>query len=181
MRRLRREPATHDPWSRLKQPTCQEDDHTRDEHQRGHEQGDKARRAATADGVDRCGGAAQMAGLLDLADTADNELLRDRIAASGPADDVVLTAAEEQAYQCTVTSFLAGLPRGRPAQLSRMGDIQRTLVSPTIQVPGWLRSALVSRARAPATNSSREITPSPSVSRWSKATRVTSACMSTAP
>ncbi|MEV0149963.1 MULTISPECIES: hypothetical protein [unclassified Nonomuraea] len=46
--------------------------------------------------------AARLAGLLDLDDTPDTALLRERLAAAGPADDVVLTPAEEDAYRRTV-------------------------------------------------------------------------------
>ncbi|MGW4965589.1 hypothetical protein ACWEPL_50920 [Nonomuraea sp. NPDC004186] len=46
--------------------------------------------------------AARPAGLPDLDDTADTELLRDRLATAGPAADVVLTPVEEDAYRRTV-------------------------------------------------------------------------------
>ncbi|MEV4363002.1 hypothetical protein [Nonomuraea sp. NPDC049625] len=50
--------------------------------------------------------AARPAGLPDLDDTADTELLRDRLATAG---DVVLTPVEEDAYRRTVS----GLPSTR--------------------------------------------------------------------
>ncbi|RSN06683.1 hypothetical protein DMB42_25830 [Nonomuraea sp. WAC 01424] len=46
--------------------------------------------------------AARFSGLLDLADTADSIVLRERLAAAGPGADVVLTPEAERAYQATV-------------------------------------------------------------------------------
>ncbi|MEU8319037.1 hypothetical protein AB0C33_11760 [Nonomuraea sp. NPDC048881] len=45
--------------------------------------------------------AARFTGLLDLADTADSIVLRERLAAAGPGADVVLTPEAERAYQAT--------------------------------------------------------------------------------
>jgi hypothetical protein len=42
---------------------------------------------------------AQIAGLLDLAETADTIVLRALLETAGPADDVVLTVPAEAAYQ----------------------------------------------------------------------------------
>ncbi|MFC5834898.1 hypothetical protein [Nonomuraea insulae] len=50
--------------------------------------------------------AAQPAGLQDLADTDDTVILRERLAAAGPDDDV-LTGAEEDAYRRTVDRHIA--------------------------------------------------------------------------
>lgn len=45
--------------------------------------------------------AARISGLLDLADTPDSIVLRERLAAAGPGADVVLTPEAERAYQAT--------------------------------------------------------------------------------
>ncbi|MFB4271473.1 hypothetical protein [Nonomuraea sp. GTA35] len=58
--------------------------------------------------------AAQLAGLLDLADTGDTVMLRERLAAAGPTDDVVLTRLEEDAYRRTVTRLNAMWALGDP-------------------------------------------------------------------
>ncbi|MEU5869793.1 hypothetical protein ABZ815_52135 [Nonomuraea sp. NPDC047529] len=58
--------------------------------------------------------AAQLAGLLDLADTDDTTMLRERLAAATPADDVVLTGAEEDAYRRTVDRLNAMWALGDP-------------------------------------------------------------------
>jgi hypothetical protein len=56
--------------------------------------------------------AACVSGLLDLADTAESILLRERLAAAGPGADVVLTPAQEEAYQATADRLNAmWLPR----------------------------------------------------------------------
>ncbi|MDF5755891.1 hypothetical protein [Spongiactinospora sp. TRM90649] len=46
--------------------------------------------------------AARFSGMLDLADTAESVLLRERLGAAGPGADVVLTPAEEAAYRATL-------------------------------------------------------------------------------
>lgn len=63
--------------------------------------------------------AAQLAGLLDLADTLDTALLRERLAAAGPADDVVFTPAEEDAYRRTIERFVALWALGDPLERFR--------------------------------------------------------------
>ncbi|WP_431899501.1 hypothetical protein [Nonomuraea sp. bgisy101] len=55
--------------------------------------------------------AARISGLLDLADTAESILLRERLAAAGPGADVVLTPAQEAAYQATAMRLDAMWPR----------------------------------------------------------------------
>ncbi|MGN9840643.1 hypothetical protein ACTMTI_21225 [Nonomuraea sp. H19] len=55
--------------------------------------------------------AAGISGLLDLADTAESIVLRERLAAAGPGADVVLTPAEEEAYQVTASRLNAMWPR----------------------------------------------------------------------
>jgi hypothetical protein len=78
---------------------------------------------ADADGQPMVGGmsagelvmrTAQLAGLLDLADTDDTKQLRERLAAAGPADDVVLTRDEEDAYRRTVDRLNAMWALGDP-------------------------------------------------------------------
>lgn len=51
--------------------------------------------------------AARIAGLLDLEPTADSRLLAGLLAGAGPADDLVLDAAGEAAYQRLATRFNA--------------------------------------------------------------------------
>ncbi|MBT2231126.1 hypothetical protein [Nonomuraea sp. NEAU-A123] len=55
--------------------------------------------------------AAGISGLLDLADTAESILLRERLGAAGPGADVVLTPVEEGAYQATADRLNAMWPR----------------------------------------------------------------------
>ncbi|MFI7455440.1 hypothetical protein ACIBQX_48835 [Nonomuraea sp. NPDC049714] len=69
--------------------------------------------------------AAQLAGLLDLADTDDTELLRERLAAAGPADDVVLTETEEQAYRRTVDRVNGMWTLGDPVERFRYDGDRR--------------------------------------------------------
>ncbi|MEU7895657.1 hypothetical protein AB0B45_22735 [Nonomuraea sp. NPDC049152] len=55
--------------------------------------------------------AARISGLLDLADTAESILVRERLAAAGPGADVVLTPAQEEAYQATAGRLNTMWPR----------------------------------------------------------------------
>ncbi|MET9343286.1 hypothetical protein [Nonomuraea sp. NPDC003804] len=55
--------------------------------------------------------AAGVSGLLDLADTAESIVLRERLAAAGPGADVVLTPAQEAAYRATADRLDAMWPR----------------------------------------------------------------------
>ncbi|MEU7002570.1 hypothetical protein [Nonomuraea sp. NPDC046570] len=66
--------------------------------------------------------AAQLAALLGLAATDDSKLLCGRLAAAGPADDVVLTAGQQDAYQRTVTRLNAMWALGDPAERYHYGD-----------------------------------------------------------
>ncbi|WP_157255078.1 hypothetical protein [Nonomuraea typhae] len=62
---------------------------------------------------------AQLAGLLDLADSPEGELLRERLALAGPADDVVFTVEEEAAYKTLVTRTNAMWALGSPVERFR--------------------------------------------------------------
>ncbi|HEX4813513.1 MAG TPA: hypothetical protein VFV66_12265 [Nonomuraea sp.] len=66
--------------------------------------------------LESCGGdlvvaAAGISGLLDLADTAESIVLRERLAAAGPGADVELTPAIEDAYRVTADRLHAMWPR----------------------------------------------------------------------
>ncbi|MEV0149874.1 MULTISPECIES: hypothetical protein [unclassified Nonomuraea] len=61
-------------------------------------------------GVDLVAVAAGFSGLLDLADTGESIVLRERLAAAGPGVDVVLTPVQENAYQATAERLNAMLP-----------------------------------------------------------------------
>ncbi|MBN6057137.1 hypothetical protein JYK22_34760, partial [Nonomuraea sp. RK-328] len=58
--------------------------------------------------------AAGFSGLLDLADTGESIVLRERLAAAGPGVDVVLTPVQESAYRATVERLTAMWPARRP-------------------------------------------------------------------
>ncbi|MCK2213271.1 hypothetical protein MF672_005595 [Actinomadura sp. ATCC 31491] len=62
-------------------------------------------------GSDLVSVAAGISGLLDLADTAESIVLRERLAEAGPGADVVLTPAVEQAYHATAHRLNAMWPR----------------------------------------------------------------------
>ncbi|MGP3957355.1 hypothetical protein ACTWPT_15245 [Nonomuraea sp. 3N208] len=66
---------------------------------------------ANPSGTDLVATAASISGLLDLADTAESIVLRERLAAAGPGADVVLTPAVEEAYQATADRLNAMWPR----------------------------------------------------------------------
>ncbi|TMR12425.1 hypothetical protein ETD86_32795 [Nonomuraea turkmeniaca] len=66
---------------------------------------------ANLSGTDLVAVAASISGLLDLADTAESIVLRERLAAAGPGADVVLTPAVEEAYQATANRLNAMWPR----------------------------------------------------------------------
>jgi hypothetical protein len=69
------------------------------------------REALDTCGTDLVAVAAGISGLLDLADTAESIVLRERLAAAGPGADVVLTPAIEEAYQVTANRLNAMWPR----------------------------------------------------------------------
>jgi hypothetical protein len=73
--------------------------------------GGAVRAALEPDGAELVAVAAGISGLLDLADTGDTILLRERLAAAGLGADVVLTPVEERAYQATTDRFNAMWPR----------------------------------------------------------------------
>jgi hypothetical protein len=73
--------------------------------------GRAVREALEPDGAELVAVAAGISGLLDLADTGDTILLRERLAAAGLGADVVLTPVEERAYQATADRFNAMWPR----------------------------------------------------------------------
>jgi hypothetical protein len=62
---------------------------------------------------------AQLAGVLDLADTEQARLLRERLAAADPAVDMVFTRAEEAAYQATAGRINAMWALGDPIERFR--------------------------------------------------------------
>jgi hypothetical protein len=66
---------------------------------------------AVLTGAELVTGAARLSGLLDLADTAESVLLRERLAAAGPGADVVLTPGQDQAYRATAARMPAMWPR----------------------------------------------------------------------
>jgi hypothetical protein len=78
---------------------------------RGLLAGGAVREALGPDGAELVAVAAGVSGLLDLADTGDTILLRERLAAAGLGADVVLTPVEEQAYQATADRINAMWPR----------------------------------------------------------------------
>ncbi|MEU6998711.1 hypothetical protein [Nonomuraea sp. NPDC046570] len=57
----------------------------------------------------------ELSGVLDLVDTDDTALLRERLITVGPAADVVLTGAEVEAYRRTVTRLNAMWALGESA------------------------------------------------------------------
>ncbi|MEV0203094.1 hypothetical protein [Nonomuraea sp. NPDC050691] len=65
-------------------------------------------------GTDLVVAAAGFSGLLDLADTGESIVLRERLAAAGPGVDVVLTPVQETAYHATVERLTAMWPARRP-------------------------------------------------------------------
>ncbi|MGN9781513.1 hypothetical protein ACTMTF_08800 [Nonomuraea sp. ZG12] len=73
--------------------------------------GGAVREALEPDGAELVAVAAGISGLLDLADTGDTILLRERLAAAGLGADVVLTPVEERAYRATTDRFNAMWPR----------------------------------------------------------------------
>ncbi|WP_147268016.1 LuxR family transcriptional regulator [Spongiactinospora rosea] len=60
---------------------------------------------------DLAAAAARFSGLLDLADTAESIVLRERLAAAGPGADVTLTPAQEAAYRHTADRLHTMWPR----------------------------------------------------------------------
>lgn len=68
------------------------------------------REALESCGADLVAAAAGISGLLDLADTAESIVLRERLVAAGPGADVVLTPAIEEAYHATADRLNAMWP-----------------------------------------------------------------------
>jgi hypothetical protein len=62
-------------------------------------------------GIELVTSAARVSGLLDLADTPESILLRERLAAAGPGADVVLSPVVEEAYRATMDRLDAMWPR----------------------------------------------------------------------
>ncbi|NUW31457.1 hypothetical protein HTZ77_08470 [Nonomuraea sp. SMC257] len=65
-------------------------------------------------GVELVVAAAGFSGLLDLADTGESIVLRERLAAAGPGVDVVLSPVQESAYRATMERLTAMWPARRP-------------------------------------------------------------------
>ncbi|GAA3199341.1 hypothetical protein [Nonomuraea roseoviolacea] len=77
-------------------------------------------------GTDLVVAAAGFSGLLDLADTGESIVLRERLAAAGPGVDVVLSPVQESAYRATVERLTAMWPTRRPGPPPPSGGGRRS-------------------------------------------------------